>query len=173
MAGTLARVIGIAIATAAMIDTAYASPIPRQLFNKSVTVSWGESGLYKRESDGYTAGTAASFQVTAYISSAGRVFARLNSKSGSLGGTRQLGPENTPARFEGNSLVGIRVDRGIARRLAATFDSAYSSCSGSVTIGKIGPNAQVSGFDGAVWRVISMQPGAVSCSINDGNAFAR
>ena len=42
-----------------------------------------------------------------------------------------------------------------------------------VTIGKSGAGTKITGFDGAVYEVISMQPGASSCSIRDGNAFAN
>ncbi|MBI3700579.1 MAG: hypothetical protein HY242_09085 [Afipia sp.] len=54
-----------------------------------------------------------------------------------------------------------------------TFDPSFASCSTTVTIGKIGPNATLTGFDGAEYQIISMEPGAASCSIRDGNALAN
>lgn len=170
---SLFAVLSLAIATAPMIDTARAGSIPRQLYNKSITVNWGETGVYKRVSDGLTSPNTGQYQVTTYISSAGRIFVSGKSKSGSYGGSRQIGPEKTETKFEGNTLFGVSVNRGIARHLSATFDPAYSSCTGSITIGKSGPGTKVTGFDGAVYEVVSMQPGAISCSIRDGNALAN
>ena len=154
---------------------ATAASAPSQLHNKSVTVTWGESGVYKRISDGVNTSPVGQFQRVFYISSAGRIFSRGTAKSGKFGGTKESGPETTAASvtFEGNSLVGVGVNLGVARRVAATFDANFSSCSASVTIGKSGIGTKITGFDGAVYEVISMQPGASSCSIRDGNAFAN
>lgn len=156
-------------------STVAGAAAPSQLYNKTVTVTWGESGVYKRISDGVNTSPVGQFQRIFYISSAGRIFSRGTNTSGKFGGSKEAGPEKTAASvtFEGNSLVGVGVNLGVARRVAATFDASFSSCTASVTIGKSGIGTKITGFDGAVYEVISMQPGASSCSIRDGNAFAN
>ena len=156
-------------------STVAAAAAPSQLYNKSVTVTWGESGVYKRISDGVNTSPVGQFQRIFYISSAGRIFTRGTSTSGRFGGSKEAGPEKTAdnVKFEGNSLVAVGVNLGIARRITATFDARLSSCTASVTIGKSGIGTKITGFDGAVYEVMSMQPGASSCSIRDGNAFAN
>jgi hypothetical protein len=148
---------------------------PKQLYNKTVTITWGESGTYTRVSDGRSASPIGQFQAIVYISSAGRAFVRVSSKAGTFGGTREHGPEQNSnnVQFDGNNLVLIGVSLGVARRILTSFDASFASCTTSVTIGKIGPNATIVGFDGAVYKVISMQPGASGCSIRDGNALTH
>lgn len=70
-------------------------------------------------------------------------------------------------------MTSFRVNRGVARRLVVTFDPAFSSCTGTLTIGKSGPGTTIKGFDGQIYEVLSMQPGTISCSIRAGNAFAN
>jgi hypothetical protein len=154
---------------------ANAASVPAQFYNKSITVTWGESGVYKRISDGVNVSPSGQFQRIFYISSAGRIFSRgSGSRSGQYAGSKEAGPEKTAqnVKFEGNSLVAVGVNLGVARRVSASLDAA-SSCTASVTIGKSGVGTKMTGFDGAVYEVISMQVGAISCSIRDGNAFAN
>lgn len=172
---TLSRATVAVILVAFAPTLATAATAPSQLYNKTVTITWGESGTYKRVSDGGTASPVGQFQLTVYISSAGRPFVRGSSKAGRFGGTKERGPEQTSdnVQFAGNTLVMVRGNLGIARRVLTTFDGSFASCTTNVTIGKIGPNATLTGFDGAVYQIISMQPGAASCSIKDGNALAN
>jgi hypothetical protein len=149
---------------------------PRELYNKAVTARWGESGTYKRLSDGVTVNPAGQFTCIFYVSDAGRVFTRCSGSNanGRDASSGDFSPEKTAPniKFEGNTLVGTRVTQGVARRLAATFDAGFSSCSLSVTIGKAGPGAKFRGFDKAEYEVLSMQAGAASCSVQAGNPFA-
>src|SRR5664279_327524 len=82
---------------------AAAASAPSQLHNKSVTVTWGESGVYKRISDGVNTSPTGQFQRIFYISSAGRIFVRGTNSSGRFGGSREAGPEKTAdnVKFEG------------------------------------------------------------------------
>jgi len=148
---------------------------PQQLHNKTIVITWGESGTYKRVSDGQNTNPVGQFQATVYVSSAGRPFLRVTSTSGRFGGKREAGPETSSGgiQFNGNTLTMIRQNIGIARRLLTTFDGSFASCSTTVTIGKVDANATLTGFDGAEYHIISMQPGAASCSIREGNALAN
>ena len=148
---------------------------PKQLYNKTIAMTWGESGTYTRISDGKPTNPVGQFQAIVYVSSAGRPFVRASAKAGRFGGTRERGPEQNSnnVQFDGNRLVMVRENLGVARRILTTFDASFASCTTSVTIGKIGPEATVVGFDGAVYKVNSMQAGAASCSIANGNALAN
>jgi hypothetical protein len=148
---------------------------PKQLYNKTVTITWGESGTYTRVSDGKSASPIGQFQAVVYVSSAGRAFVRSSAKAGTFGGTRERGPEQNSnnVRFEGNNLVLTSVNLGVARRILTSFDASFASCTTTVTIGKIGPDATIVGFDGAVYKVISMQSGSSGCSIREGNALTH
>lgn len=148
---------------------------PQQLYNKTITITWGESGTYKRISDGMNTNPVGQFQATVYVSSAGRPFLRVTNTSGRYGGKREAGPETSSGgiQFNGNTLTMVRENIGIARRLLTTFDGSFASCSTTVTIGKINAQATMKGFDGAEYHIISMQPGAASCSIREGNALAN
>ena len=177
MRTTIASYLAILCSTMAMTqlaNTANASA-PPQLYNKTITINWGESGTYKRISDGGSASPIGQFQVVVYVSSAGRPFVRASNKAGRFGGTRERSPEkiSNNVQFGGNTLTMISGSLGIARRVLTTFDGSFASCTTNVTIGKISANATLTGFDGAVYQVISMQPGAASCSIKDGNALAN
>lgn len=152
-----------------------AGSAPAQLRGKSVTIVWDESGTYKRSSDGQQRSAVGRLSRIVYISDAGRAFVRGTSVSGTFGNTRETGPEGTGGSvdFSGNSMTSFRVNRGVARRLVVTFDPAFSSCTGTLTIGKSGPGTTIKGFDGQIYEVLSMQPGTISCSIRAGNAFAN
>ncbi|MBI3699529.1 MAG: hypothetical protein HY242_03680 [Afipia sp.] len=152
-----------------------AAAAPSQLYNKSITIIWGESGTYKRISDGVSGSRVGQFQVIVYVSSAGRAFYRYSSKSGNSGNTTDSGPENNSGivQFNGNGFVVFRDRGGIVRRIATSFDPSFSGCTTTVTIGKIGADAKIPGFDGAGYQVIAMEPGAASCAIRDGNALGN
>lgn len=155
-------------------DTSAASA-PAQLYNKSITVNWGESGVYRRISDGVNTSPVGQFQRVYYISSAGRIFVRGKSTTGRYGGTKEAGPEQNAGNvsFSGNTLVNFGENLGVVRRIVSTFDANFSSCSSTVTIGKSGASAKIKGFDGAEYEIISMQAGSSSCSISSGNALAN
>ena len=89
--------------------------------------------------------------------------------------TKGAGPERTARRveFNGNTVVLYQVNRDIARRAVVSLDSAYSSCSAAVTVGKSGPGSTIEGYDGAVYEVVSLQSSGAGCSIREGNALAN
>src|SRR4051794_24208755 len=65
---------------------------PAQLLNKSVTLSWTTS-VMQRHPDGQEKGRQLSFNRTIYISSAGRLFERVQVKSsGGMSGKSELAP---------------------------------------------------------------------------------
>ncbi len=154
---------------------AHAATAPAQLRGKSILLNWGESGTYKRLSDGKENASTGKISRTIYVSQPGRAFVRASSVSGPYANSSEAGPEKTAesVSFNGNTMIAIGVNTGVARRISVTFDPAFSSCTGAVTIGKSGPGTRIKGFDGAMYEVLSMQPGSVSCAIRDGNSLAN
>ncbi len=159
----------------ATIGNADAAAAPPQLRGKSVMLAWGESGTYRRLSDGRENASTGKLSRIIYISQPGRAFIRASSVSGRHANSWEAGPDKTAesVSFNGSSMVAVGVNTGVARRITVTFDSAFTSCTGAVTIGKSGPGTKIKGFDGAMYEVLSMQPAAVSCSVRDGNALAN
>lgn len=164
----------LAFAQTGFVQMALASAAPKQLYDKSVTLSWSESSTNRRLSDGGMANPVGNFEIIAYVSSAGRIFRRRSFVAGRYAKSGDRGPDDKgtgSATFEGNSLVLQGVNGAVARRLVASFDSAYSSCTLSVTVGKAGASPKWTGFDGAQYELLTVSVGTSSCSIRDGNAF--
>jgi len=152
-----------------------AGSVPKQLYNKTVSVGWGEASRNKRVSDGATVSGNGKFDRIIYISSAGRFFSRGNFSGGGGGGRNEQGPEegSKGISFQGNSLTAAWAARGgggVARRLSVNFDPAFGSCTASLSAGKAGTGVYT-GFDGAPYEMIEIIPSAVSCSIKEGNPF--
>ena len=152
-----------------------AGSVPKQLYNKTVSVTWGEASRSKRVSDGVTVSGNGKFDRIIYISSAGRFFSRGNFNGTGGGGRNEQGPEegSKGISFQGNSLTAAWAARGgggVARRLSVNFDPAFASCTASLSAGKVGAGL-LTGFDGAPYEMIEIIPSAVSCSIKEGNPF--
>jgi hypothetical protein len=152
---------------------AKAGSAPQQLHGKTITLSWAESGAYKRNGSSFP--VTYSVKRVIYVSQAGRAFIRGTTAGRNGGMTKEAGPERTAGSvdFKSNTFVAYQVNRGIARRAVVTFDQAFTSCSAAVTVGKSGPGTTIEGYDGVVYEVISMQPSAINCSIREGNALAN
>lgn len=157
-------------------SSAFAASAPSELFNKTVTIGWSESNQSKRLSDGTNVTGTGSFERVVYISTAGRVFARSKATNGRYGGTRERGPDETAkgTTFSATTMTAIgSLGDDIARRITTNFNPAFTSCTTSVTVGKLKDRAKIIGFDGAQYELIQIAPGAASCSISDGNRLAN
>jgi hypothetical protein len=158
---------------------ALAGVAPPQARNKSVRLSWTQSGMQRSDS-----GQEKSFSIahtrTIYVSSEGRVFAKATrstrsySKAGSLapGESRGYGGGATGVTFEGNQLVGTQVHLSGAAQFRATFDSSFSSCTLKLTYGRSGGLMRTKGFDGQNYTMLSQSVSGETCSVSAGNAFA-
>src|SRR4051812_40868778 len=90
-----------------LLFTNGANAAPRQLLNKSVVIGWSEAIVEKGE-DGRVINTQASRERIAYISSAGRVFVRANTRVTGGQKTEDVVPGSGQGMlsFQGNNLVG-------------------------------------------------------------------
>ena len=159
------------VSALALCTQAWAGSPPQQLRNKSVTIGWAEAFVSRRVSDNVRTSGISKFEVVVYVSSAGRAFTRAGGGTNRHHIKADRGPENTPVNFSGTTMTAHQSTMEIARRLTATFDPSFASCTASVTIGKMKQNARLKGFDGAEYEMIEKIPSALSCSISEGNRF--
>jgi hypothetical protein len=162
-----------------LISSAAASAqnAPKQLYNKTVVIQWGESLQQRRPPNERIFNTQVTAVRTAYVSNAGRVFIRATRSNNSGGRKDEVTPESRAAGtlvFQGNMMVGTAAFEGGARQTRVTFDPAFTSCTASVVYGKSGSGPiRWKSWDGNIYETIEANTNAASCSIRDGNAFAN
>ena len=166
--------LAVAAVTASVFFSGTALAAPPAALNKTVTMSWGTSGMATSD-DGQTRSYSNINTRTVYISSTGRTFLRASLRGGRAARSGERGPEDAGSRgsvkIEGNRLVGIEAFESGARRFIATFDPSFTSCTLEVIDAKSG-NAAIrrKGPDGRMYTV-SATTGSPSCSVQSGNAF--
>ena len=154
---------------------------PKELYGKSVTVTWTESRETRTVGEEAWRRVDGTETFNVYVSEAGRVFNRTSTanRGGSADGKGEIaGQGNRSVNFSGRSLVALwQIGRGgAATRIAADFDAGFSGCSAQVTRAREAPGAIVRTYSGIIKHDIdirSHQVGSVSCSIRTGNVFAQ
>lgn len=162
------------VAAICLLNPALAAPAG--LLDKTVRISWFQQvpGVAVGTNQSMSAGRAV--MVTLYVSSAGRVFAKLASRTGQHTGERTLGPERSAFHAEGTKLVGTlhpAASNG-ATMITVSFDSSFQSCSLQVILGsENGKPLEWIGLNGA--RAIATGHPTISsqtCAVSGGNPFA-
>jgi hypothetical protein len=164
-----------ALSTLTFTDSARAGAAPVRLHNKSIVVVWGQTNVWRRLSDGENGTTTLTADGTMYISSAGRPFTRINFSAGTSKKGLDVGPEEHSGRvrFDGNIMTSFMGREGLLWRITVKFDPSFTSCEATINVAREGPAAKVTGVDGDKYENLSTRVGAASCSMRDGNAFAR
>ena len=159
-----------------MIGTADAGGAPAELYNKTIWLSFVMSSNGVDE-QGRRAGGRTTHQ-TIYISGQGRIFFRAENRGARSAETVDRAPETSPARFhfEGNRLV--RTARGSltsgALNETVSFDPGFHSCTATVETGhESGKTYKWKSLDGRNITATSLTASDPTCSIREGNAFAR
>ena len=175
-----------------------ATPVPRQLYGKSVSVSWTLTSAQLNETSGRFVNSRSEVTKTFYFSSLGRIFASHSIRSPYGSRTfEQVGSEpykdqrpilatgsghgsgGTSAgtfrdiHFEGRTLMAIqRIGENGARRTAIEFDQNFGSCTLTVVFGSDnGKPVRRIGWNGEALVIFSETRSQSSCVIRDGNAF--
>jgi hypothetical protein len=162
---------------------ALAGAVPPALLNKTITLTWNIRVSF-RKAGGTVSTIDAPRERVVYVSDKGRLFVREKRTvgRGPLDHVEERAPGNSAnytgnastIHFEGNQLVAITGQVDGANIMRATFDSAFSSCSMEWMSGKSGSGHRLwKGLDGANYEIVSASPGAMSCNIRAGNAFAN
>ena len=165
---------------------AHAGSAPKELYGKSIIVTWTESRSGKSASEQIMRNLGMSGRLSIYISTAGRPFVRVR-QVGIGSGSRYKGsftstgtsmfetaPGQSAARdhvdFEGRRIVVHREFKSGARQIAIDLEGA--GCKANIVIGKqVGRSTLQAGR--GVFEASSIQAGNASCSIQDGNVFGQ
>ena len=168
----IVRNTGVIVAALFLANPACAAPAA--LLNKSITVSYTTTIPGKKDDGSPVTGSRIAVR-TIYISSAGRMFARVFRRDGNAAQTREAGP-GEPAntlRFVGDKLVGIMQFASGASQMTISFDAGGQSCGAVIVAGRdSGRPIRWKGVDGSMRE--STGPvtfSNISCSIASGNAF--
>ncbi len=151
---------------------------PKQLHNKSIFTSTTIS-IPGRGSDGSTSDRPRSIERVIYISSAGRVFAKVTRSVGKNQQQKERGPEASGGggglRFAGNRLTGVLQFQSGASLMNIDFDPSFQSCTVSVIMGRDSGKPIVwKGLNGVTYTSTGAPViGGHSCSIREGNALAN
>jgi hypothetical protein len=170
-------------AMAVASTTASAAPAP-DLVGKSIVVTWSE-GRQQRVNDapGLRSVTV-SFNLGIYVSGAGRPFTRLTSTGGrgsvssneQVGGTgASLGGGARSVRVDGRTVL-LQADYGnFARSLRVDVSPGGGGCNAQMSVGKqVGSTPKpFRNQAGMTIEIHSVSVSGTSCSIRDGNLFAR
>jgi len=169
-----------------------AAPPTRDVYGKSITVSWSESITGKLGYESESRNASRTYQLSLYISTAGRPFVRLTqhaagfgfnlgkrSGPGRIGNVSQTAPDESSTstkadhvKFEGRSVVVYRELESGARRIAIDLDGP-NSCRANVVIGRQSGRAAVLRLRSGSFEISSIQTTAVSCSVSEGNVFGQ
>jgi hypothetical protein len=164
---------------------------PAALLNKSIMVTWSESRSMK-DVDNRESHRVVHRTMGIYVSSAGRMFTQKSaaavvrnsrwvaesaSSHGPGGSTKTANAQahsGREVRVVGRSLVEtVKFDSG-ARRVEIKFDDGFRACSVNVIYGKEGNTPIVSrGMTTRLHAVTSIDIGAQTCSVRDGNMFGQ
>jgi hypothetical protein len=152
-----------------------AGAAPAALMNKTINVSYTTT-IPGKKADGSVVQGARGSARTIYISSAGRVFARVVRHDGNRSETKEAGPSDTgnTYRFAGDKLVGVMQFPSGAAQMTISFDAGGQSCSAAIVAGRDnGQPLRWKGVDGMMREATGPATFSnISCSISSGNAFS-
>jgi hypothetical protein len=175
-------------ATAALVSTA-AMAAPKELYGKSVVISWTESLVSRQVGETAFQTHTRAGGLSVYVSSQGNVFNRttrtnLEANRRNLasmnyrfqGSTDQVGSAgNSRISFQGNSMTALQPSQNGARLITVTFGAGFSSCTADVIHGKEeGAGTMVANspiHPGVKVEIQSAKTSGASCSVKDGNVF--
>jgi hypothetical protein len=148
---------------------------PAELLNKTITVNYTVT-IPGKSADGQTISGVRNAVRTVYISSAGRIFARVFRRDRDASATKEAGPGETgnTLHFEGNKLVGVMQFVSGAVQMTISWDASGGSCSATILAGRdSGRTIQWKGVNGKTYTATGpVEPSNISCSIASGNSFA-
>jgi hypothetical protein len=155
-----------------------ASPVvaaPAALMNKTITVAYATTIPGKKADGSPVSGSRVSVR-TIYISSAGRIFARIYRRDGGKSEQKDAGPSDSgnTLRFAGDKLVGVMKFPSGAAQMTISFDAGGQSCSADIVAGRENGQAlRWKGVDGMMREATGAPTFSnISCSITAGNAFS-
>jgi hypothetical protein len=168
------------VLVAIFATSAMGAAAPETMRNKSFTVSWTEQHNQSVNGSEFR-DFSVPYQWTYYISSVGRGFVRINigsgrgsgSHEGVGGGGKSFSGGEHGITYTGSGFVQTSTSGESARRISV--DITGSGCAATVTVGKM-PGVEAAKFtrtDGRHYEIRSLQAGAASCQMQEGNVFGN
>ena len=152
-----------------------ADAAPSQLLNKTISITTTVT-IPAQGSDGTISTRQRTVSRLVYVSSQGRLFVKISQRARRAATEKEIGPGDGGSwRFEGNKLVATRGLISGANQLTVSFDPSFQSCSADLVIGSETGKPRV-------WKALNGETltaagkavvSGVSCSIQEGNAFAN
>jgi hypothetical protein len=173
------RLVGTILFGLQLTQASAAAP-PKELYGRSVSVTWTETREQRPVGEEAWRQVGGSHTLNIYVSEAGRVFN--NESYSTRGGSAERGGQIAGSgkgrsfNFNGRSLVVLMASGGAATRFIVEFDAGFSSCSAQVTRAKEAAGTIVRAYSGIIKAYIeikSVRVGGVSCGIRSGNVFAN
>jgi hypothetical protein len=154
---------------------------PKELFGKSVIVTWMETRDQRREGEQAWRPVQGSQALKIYVSKAGRVFNDLtySTRGGSADRGGQIAGQGgyRAITFNGRSLLILMPHgKGGATRISADFDSSYASCSAEVVRAKESEGTIIKNYSQIIKHMVEIRSIKVSgsaCSVRSDNVFGN
>jgi len=160
--------------------TSGAALAQQALRGKSVVVSWTEERMQRRQGEGEYRHAIRQGTFSAYVSSTGRIFNRVEMANRRQSGSRDRVGDGPRRRvtLSGRTMTLIQqAQAGGARRIVITFDASFASCTAEVIRGKEAGADKIVGQSlirpGVAVEIASVRSSGVSCSMRDGNVFGN
>jgi hypothetical protein len=159
-----------------------ATAAPKQLFGKSIVVSWTEQREQRQTGWNEFRQVTIAGKFSAYVSTQGQLFNRISmtNRRGASGNVERVGSGGSGGHanisFQANSMIAIQANEGGARRIVVTFDPAFATCTAEVIRGKQEGAAVIRTgsiiYPGMKIEIRSVHTTGIGCTMSDGNIFA-
>jgi hypothetical protein len=180
------KCLGILSALALLSDIAHAGSAPKELYGKSIIITWTEQRSQRQLGQVNFRDILDPLSNRIYISTAGRWFGRFASTfRGYEGAHEAVGTGGTSAgggprqvEFSGRTITTTGTSKGgLARRITIEFNESFTTCEARVTVAKQAGSEVVMGrnlYTGQSQEIRSATvSGRPSCSIREGNVFGQ
>jgi hypothetical protein len=156
---------------------------PRQLYGKSVIVTWQEDRRQSTTMDAQPTSITASAELSVYISDIGRPFSRVTMNVSSARGSSTRMRRTDAVQGDGSarsigfsgSMLNATMPRGDAgaMQVSVSFDASFQSCSARVITGKAGGAqfTKMNAIRGGQVEVYSVRTSGEGCRVQNGNVF--
>ena len=171
----------IALALLGQSNQAAASEPPKELYGKSVVVSWNEHRVQRRQDQPEFRNVTIRGQYFAYVSGQGRVFnrVRMENPRGESGQRDRIGDtDRRTTEFAGNRMVAVqKAPAGGARQIVISFAAGYTGCNAQVLRGIEEGHDRIVAESvirpGMKVEIKSVKTSGVTCQVRDGNVFGN
>jgi len=146
---------------------------PQELYDKTIYITYTVSVPIRGPAGGTFIGTR-HVKRWIYVSSLGRIFARVARAEARAAQTKDKGPGEVSFNFHGSILVGVQPYVSGATQMTISFDNAFGNCTLAFLTGREGDQSvKFRTLDGAVRETAGpMTFSEQTCVIKDGNVFA-